>query len=164
MPKPKKSLEERFWPNVNKTETCWIWTACKNKLGYGFINEGGRGSGIAAYRKSWEIHYGEIPDGLHVLHKCDNPSCVNPEHLFLGTHLDNMRDMWTKGRGRCDGAGRKGSANGNSRLTWDQVNDIRIRVSRGETHMDISKIYGVTRSLIGQIANQKIWKTEEKRP
>lgn len=95
--KMTKPLEQRFWAKVQKTKDCWKWTGVKAK-GYGMIRPGGMQNKIAASRVSWMIHFGTIPEGMHVLHKCDNPECTNPEHLFLGTHADNMRDKETKNR------------------------------------------------------------------
>lgn len=76
---------------------CWEWTGTKDKHGYGRVRVDQRKA--RAHRVAWEAFKGEIPAGLHVLHRCDNPGCVNPEHLFLGTHGDNMRDREAKGRG-----------------------------------------------------------------
>ena len=93
-------LETRFWRFVAPSmddRGCWEWTGARaGELGYGCLG----GKGPRAHRLSWEIHNGPIPDGLWVLHKCDNPPCVNPRHLFLGTRTDNIRDMFAKGRGR----------------------------------------------------------------
>lgn len=88
----------KFWARVDTTGDCWTWTGRLNEHGYGqtpFTSAGTR----KAHRVSWMIHNGAIADGLCVCHRCDTPSCVNPAHLFLGTHLDNMRDMASKGRG-----------------------------------------------------------------
>ena len=94
-------MTERFWENVSKTETCWVWIGHRKETNYGVISEGKRkGRPKSAHRYSWEIHNGPIPEGLCVLHRCDNPPCVNPEHLFLGTLADNAQDMLAKGRGR----------------------------------------------------------------
>jgi hypothetical protein len=95
------SLLNRFWSKVKKTDNCWEWQACKNEHGYGILNIGKRGLGkIRAHRLSFIIHKGEIPESLLVCHRCDNPTCVNPEHLFLGTQKDNTQDMIKKGRGK----------------------------------------------------------------
>src|SRR3990167_5547725 len=93
------SLEFRFWKKVEKTSNCWRWTGGKNNMGYGRIRKGFQASHLLAHRVSWDIHNGSIPSGMLVLHKCDNPECTNPKHLFLGTFSDNSRDMYLKGRG-----------------------------------------------------------------
>src|SRR3954467_3950831 len=86
---------------VNQQTRCWEWTSTKIKYGYGRMNIGGRKfKWILAHRLSWELHFGEIPDGTLVCHRCDNPCCVNPNHLFLGTHMDNCQDKIRKGRAR----------------------------------------------------------------
>lgn len=87
---------DRFWRKVNKTETCWLWTGYIEKRGYGRF--GYNYKTIEAHRMSWIIANGEIPEGMIICHECDNPSCVNPDHLFLGTHKDNTWDMVDKGR------------------------------------------------------------------
>lgn len=87
------SRRERFWSHVNKDGDCWLWTGSLNNHGYGTF-----GSGELSHRISWVFAYGTIPVGLFVLHHCDNPLCIRPEHLFLGTQSDNVRDMLAKGR------------------------------------------------------------------
>lgn len=96
-------LAERFWKKVRKTDGCWLWIGGKDRRGYGRIGDvpspnGRRGPTILASRASWQLHYGPIPDGLDILHRCDNPSCVRPDHLFAGTASDNFQDMLRKGR------------------------------------------------------------------
>lgn len=97
-------LEKRFWNFVEKSEGCWKWKGAKFKGGYGSICKSCARATISAHRVSWEIHHGPIQEGMSVLHHCDNPECTNPEHLFLGTQSDNLRDMANKGRRR-GGAG-----------------------------------------------------------
>jgi len=94
----QKSAEDRFWAKVNKNGECWIWTGAKLPKGYGHFYSGEKT--VLASRWSYEYAYGLIPEGLMVLHRCDNPPCVNPEHLFLGTMQDNIDDMIAKGRQR----------------------------------------------------------------
>lgn len=96
-----RSIEERFWVKVDKISSlsytdCWVWIGCKNPKGYGQF--WGQDKMIGAHRYSWILKKGSIPNDLCVLHKCDNPPCVNPDHLFLGTQSDNMKDMAQKGR------------------------------------------------------------------
>src|SRR5687768_11109897 len=90
------SAECRFWAKVQKTKGCWLWTARRNKLGHGMFAPDGRM--VLAHRFAWLSAHGAIPAGMLVCHHCDVPACVNPTHLFLGSHLDNMRDMYAKGR------------------------------------------------------------------
>jgi hypothetical protein len=148
MPK-NKPLIERFWAKVKKSPDCWEWTGSRNPKGYGHISDDKcriRG----AHRVSWEIHFGPIPDALHVLHNCDNPSCVRPDHLFLGTNLDNVRDRGQKGRE----GDHQGENNGRAKLIEDDVRRIR---SDRRALREIAREYGVSFALIDQIKRRKIW-------
>lgn len=94
----RDTLQERFWRKVHKTDGCWEWTGSRDRKGYGKIAKGGAPTiPLLAHRVSWAIHHGD-PGDLCVLHRCDNPPCVRPDHLFLGTIADNNRDMTQKGR------------------------------------------------------------------
>ena len=148
------SLREKFWSFVNKnTDTgCWEWIGYRNKKNYGMFKA--LGDVFYAHRTSWEFLIGEIPDGILVLHKCDNPPCVNPEHLFLGTHQDNMDDMSQKGRGRT--SPKRGNNNPHIKISDEQVREIRSLYSTGDfTYYDLSDRYGVSYQLIGNIVNKK---------
>jgi hypothetical protein len=144
----------RLWSRVKKTAGCWLWIA-HTVRGYGAMRAGGRVRG--AHRISWELHYGPIPDGLFVCHHCDNKRCVRPDHLFLGTPADNMADMAAKGRAR-NGI-RIGAANKKSKLTEDQVREIRrLYAGGGITQCELGQRYGVHNSVICQLIRFRIWK------
>lgn len=151
------SVEERFWEKVDKRgpDECWEWGATKTRLGYGQLQIDGRST--SAHRVSWELAYGPIPDGLCVCHHCDNPGCVNPTHLFLGTELDNARDRDCKGRQRSPRL--VGERNGQAKLTRKQVLEIRRRYKKGVMcQRELGVRYGVTQSMISMIVLGKSWK------
>jgi len=157
---PRKYTTEEavksFWDNVAITadsERCWLWTARIHPSGYGTKNWNGRKD--QAHRVSWMINYGAIPDGLWVLHKCDNPTCVNPEHLFLGTRQDNIDDMVAKGR-RAD---THGENHPQHKIDSRQVQEIRKRYALGGvTQKALGREYGVNDRQISQIINYRVWK------
>jgi len=136
---------------------CWLWEgAIFKRTGYGQMRMNKKI--FLAHRIAWELHRGPIPQGegyhgICVCHRCDNPFCVNPDHLFLGTHTDNMQDKANKGRTR---PGDKGSKCHLSSLTEEQV--LSIRKETGRTYTDIAKDYGVTRTAISSIIRRKQWK------
>ena len=142
-------LEDRFWKYVNKTDSCWLWTGSANI--YGDIFKIGVGK-MLAHRASWEIHFGEIPDDIKVLHKCDVPLCVNPEHLFLGTTLDNIADKVSKGRQP------RGENFSVSKLTNQKVLDIRKSHEDGLSYSQIMKLFGIPKTTVGNIIHRRTWK------
>ena len=142
--------EERFWHKVKKTDGCWEWLAHKDKDGYGNFKV--KGKTVSAHRFSYELHTGEIPQGLFVLHKCDNPSCVNPDHLFLGTHQDNMNDMVNKDRSD------HGEKVNTAKLSEMKVREIVKRFKDGLRNVDIAREYGVTRQNVRSIRLGRTWK------
>lgn len=166
--RPTRPLSERFWPKVQRAgpAECWGWTGATNGVGYGKLQSGRRGEpALYAHRVAYKLAYGDVPDGLFVLHRCDNPSCVNPQHLFLGTNLDNVRDMTRKGRQRHVGS--KGEHNGNAKLTLPQVIEIRTEyrvapkskcgyVAQG-TLKRLAARYGVTAANICSIGRGMTW-------
>lgn len=151
------TVQERFWARVFRGELnmCWLWAGAKRGSGYGNFRLG-RKISEAAHRVSWVIHFGHIPEGLCVLHRCDVRLCVNPAHLFLGTRQDNTNDMHQKGRGYC--GSHSGVHNGNAKLTEQQVREIREKRASGiETRFLVAE-YGMARTTIQQIVSKRIWK------
>lgn len=148
-----KSLEVRFWAKVCCGDGCWEWTAYKDIRGYGHISSEGRV--LRAHRVSWELHYGEIPEGLCVCHHCDNTSCVNPRHLFLGTRVDNMVDMVRKGRSAHPE--NRGENNPGAKLTKKQVEEIRRKCAEGKTQRNLAEEFNVTFLSVSRIVNYKDW-------
>lgn len=138
---------DRFWNKVDPTPTCWLWTRATNIQGYGRFWDGEKL--VGAHRFSWELHNGSIPVGLFVLHQCDVPSCVNPDHLFLGTHRDNSQDKLNKNREA------KGEMNGHAILAKEDVLSIRASKLSQRT---LARRYGVDQSTISLVVNHKRWK------
>ena len=95
-----------FWQQFQNKFGCWIWVGCSDKKGYGSVCRASYGEGLA-HRLSWVFHKGEIPNGLHVCHRCNNPSCVNPEHLYLATNSENIKDAWRDGLCRNQNSAKK---------------------------------------------------------
>ncbi len=131
---------------------CWIWTAHLNYAGYGHF--GFAGKIIRAHRFSWMLHKGKISAGLFVLHRCDCRSCVNPDHLWLGSQAENLRDMHNKGR--CNPP--KGSRAALAKLTETDVLEIRRRANSGEPYAPIAADFNVSESRISLIKNRREWK------
>jgi len=129
---------------------CWIWTGTRYKEGYGKFSISGHS--YRSHRLMWELENDPIPDGLNVLHTCDNPPCVNPEHLFLGTQTDNIADMKNKGRQA------KGEKIAQSKVTQEDVDDIRRIYSEGYlSQKDIADVFGISNSQVSNIVRRISW-------
>ena len=140
---------------IDQSTSCWNWLGFKDSKGYGSLWNG-KTMG-KAHRLSYQEFVGEIPDGLFVLHRCDNPSCINPEHLFLGTHIENMADMRAKGRSASEKR-QRGSVHYQSKLTESQVVEIKTRLAKGEECTAIAKLFDVDRTCISNIKRGINWK------
>ncbi len=145
-------MARRFWSKVDKSGPvvrselgpCWVWTGfCAKYNGYGKLRV--KNGALVAHRVSWELHFGAIPDGKKVLHRCDNPPCIRPDHLLIGTHEDNMRDMSVKGRA-------------SARLTADQVREIRAALARGEKKSALAARFGTSQQNMTSIAKGSSWR------
>jgi hypothetical protein len=156
----KISLKDRFLSKVNKTDSCWLWIGHKVYAGYGAIFCGVTGKGnIPAHRASWMIYKGEIPNKLWVLHKCDNPACVNPEHLFLGTCQDNVADMIKKGRKVSNPP--KGEKSNFAKFSNDQIKMIRnLYKSKNILLREFAQLFNVDAKTIGRIIRKDTYKNE----
>ena len=148
------TLVERFWQRVDTSGECWLWTGAKSKRGYGQFYVGRTRLG-AAHVISYTLAVGALtPDKPCVLHRCDNPPCVRPTHLFAGTQHDNMRDMTEKGRRYAT----KGSENPQSRLTELAVREIRIAHNRGVPLKVLAAAHGVCYDTVQKAAKGTTWR------
>jgi len=158
---PILSTAERLWPKVDKNGPtpehvahlgpCWVWTGTAHLgFGYGLIHHKGRNQ--PTHRVSWQLEIGPIPDDLCVLHKCDNPPCVRPSHLFLGTRAENIADKTAKGRQD------KGVQIHFARLNPDKVREARAMFASGSLHREIAERFGVHPATITYLLNGKTWR------
>lgn len=146
----------RFWEKVNKADSCWNWTAATFQgNGYGMFSI--EHHPYRAHRVSWVLSYGKIPENLYVLHTCDNRLCVNPGHLWVGTHIDNMQDMWNKGRGVATENYLSGEAAPQAKLTEEQVLYIRENCST-YSQRELASMFKVMRSTIRHVIKGTTWK------
>ena len=149
------TVEERFWEKVQKQEgdKCWEWQASLNKPLRGYGNFNVKRKPVYAHRYSYALHNGPIPEGLDVLHRCDNPKCVRPSHLFLGTQQDNSDDAKNKKRNQ------HGLRHWNAKLTIEQVLEIRAEYDRGNRAAhEIAHRYSISPSVAYNVGTRKRWK------
>lgn len=147
MSRQAKVFEDRYMPEPNRG--CWLWLQAVDKDGYGKLGMGGKT--LKAHKFSYELHNGPITRGLHVLHSCDMPSCVNPDHLSLGTHTDNMRDQIRKGRKVV----LRGENAGMTKLTKEQV--LEIRAATDYNYVVAAK-YNIGATQVFRIKHGQSWK------
>jgi hypothetical protein len=173
-------LADRFWSDVDKhgptpnqslpfysgLDACWLWRGLCLSKGHGHLSF--NGSRNYAHRVSWILHYGEIPFGSCVLHKCDNPPCVNPKHLFLGSRADNARDAASKGRMRAPKAEAhwtrqfphrvlRGELHGRTRLSPSVVSEVRLLAREGLSQRAIAARFGIGRNHVFRIIHKQSW-------
>lgn len=150
-PAPLKPIAVRFWQRVDTSGDCWIWTGNHTSRGYGLLPIGRKV--VRAHRVSWELHFGPIPKGLHVLHRCDVRACVNPAHLWLGTHMANMDDRNTKHRQAT------GERHGFAKLTESSVRDMRAaHVAGGVTVAALARRFDVSYGTAHHVITGRTWR------
>ncbi len=176
-----ESMADSFWRRVRKGDGCWIWTGEKYQNGYGRFNwRYSPRCSTTAHRAAYMLTNGPIADGMIACHRCDVRDCVNPSHIFIGSHLDNMRDMREKGRGstgashaaavsigaqkgedhwtkRTPGRTSKGATHYSTSLTEDDVREIRRRSAGSETQRAIAAEFGLSEPTVSSIVHRKRW-------
>lgn len=141
-------IEWRFWGKVDTSGDCWEWKAARSQTGYGLFGIG-TSKRRTAHRMAYEFAYNITLDStMHILHSCDNPACVNPLHLSVGTSLDNSRDKVAKGR----------QVGGKRKLTFEDVRTIRARYAQGGiTQVELARLYGITVNYVGDLLRTHRW-------
>lgn len=156
--RPPVPPEIRFWARVKRggPSECWEWLGSTTEFGYGWFRAAGT---WGAHRYSWTLHFGPIPDGMCVLHRCDNPRCCNPAHLWLGTNQDNNADCFSKGRMKPNSGQRaRGEQHGLAKLDADAIREIRRRRADGAGIKDLGVEFGVNHTNISSICLGKTWR------
>jgi hypothetical protein len=163
-----KALPDRFWEKVLKRgdDECWIFTGTKNNKGYGMLQQqiDGQNGKRLAHRISYELHFGWVPKNQCVLHRCDNPPCVNPAHLFLGTKSDNSYDMHRKGRWHMDPAKRSrpphhvGAAHPKAKLNEALVVQYRLELASGKPLRQLARETGLGRKTLMHMRDRVTWR------
>jgi hypothetical protein len=147
---------ERFWSRVRKGDGCWDWTGMIGDVGYGQMSVNGRQE--RTHRLSWLLAHGAMPPrGVYVLHRCDNRRCVRPDHLFLGTHRENIADMIAKGRGSKPPR-HVGDSHPQAKITAAIASDLRRRVAAGEKQAALAREVGISKSAMCAIVKRHIWR------
>ena len=158
--KSTKTPEERFWEKVDKSDECWVWTGYRNRQGYGNFSVRGENNTFTstrAHRYAWQLVNGDIPTGMFVCHRCDTPSCVRPDHMFLGTQKDNLRDAVAKGRH----ASQRNHYHGKTHRKLSAAKVLAIRAAytgRYGQMTEMAREYGVVPNTIRHVLIRKIWR------
>lgn len=152
-------LHHRFWRKVHKTQTCWIWIGGRRSNGYGVFTVDGRRE--SAHRIAWELtHKTRIVSKLRACHHCDNPECVRPSHIFIGTDRDNALDMVRKGRGNWTTKPEtvlRGERNGQAKLTAVQVHKILKAYAQGARQVDLAALFHISQARVSKIVRGEAW-------
>ena len=149
------NIDDRLCAYIRKTPTCWIWVGHKNEHGYGIITNENKKQ-VKAHRFIYEQTYGAIPPKMNALHKCDNPACVNPQHIYLGTQKDNVRDMMERNRGGYKAMG--GDDHPNRKITMDKANEIRRLWSLGGVFQrELGEKFGISQAVVSKILRGQAW-------
>jgi hypothetical protein len=144
-------LEQRFWSKVDRSGECWLWTDCTYEFGYGqfsFTGEDGKRKTVGAHRMAYELTHGPLNDGQWVLHHCDVPNCVRPDHLFIGDHKANMEDAQIKGRLHTPRPKKQ-------KLTVAQVYEVRRLVASGEKQIRVAERFGISETQVSLLMQGK---------
>lgn len=154
---------ERFWSKVDKSGECWTWTGAMGRKNYGVFRHNNRTT--KAHRFAYEMAHGAIPAGMFVCHTCDNPSCVNPAHLWVGTPKENSLDMVRKGRTHKPGfkmpkGHNRGERSSSAKMTWAKVHELRARRAAGERLSVLAAEYGIAKKTVQGIVSGRYWKVE----
>jgi len=153
-----KKFQRRFWSKIRirNSDQCWEWIAAHHSFGYGVFRIGSKAKGTAcnakAHRMAWLLTNGPIPPGLHVLHRCDNPPCCNPAHLYLGNDWANQRDRVTRGRGNT------GSKHPAAKLDERQVREIKQRLIDGKMQKEVARDFGISVQAMNGIWKGRVWR------
>lgn len=156
----KIAIDIRLWNRVDQSagaDGCWPWTGAVTAFGYGRLGDKSKRKTLVTHRVAWEAINGPIPEGLCVLHRCDNPPCCNPTHLFVGTRSDNAKDMMNKGRGTLSQHKFTGERHGRARLTESKVAEMRALFAAGVSVSAIARQFNAARSTVDHVLKNETW-------